>query len=226
MASSSPTPVCRTMATAVKATLRGRCAVAARARTCRARRAATVRDRRRFGRRTPLNYYAAAAPRPTPDHGCLPCGQPPLGCYDVSMTPSQRLWGERRLPLTTSSIRWFADQYTSTLNDEQRRAPDISPLYAALHDLPPALFAVGALDPLLDDSLCMSQRWRATGNQAQLTVYPEAPHGFIRFPVAAARVCNEAQHTFLREQIFATGRTVIKHERPNEMTARNVARDD
>lgn len=112
-----------------------------------------------------------------------------------------------RTPTTTDdvSIRWFADQYTSTLNDEQRRTPDISPLYAALHDLPPALFAVGALDPLLDDSLFMSQRWRAAGNQAQLTVYPEAPHGFIRLPVAAARVCNEAQHTFPREQIFANG---------------------
>ena len=80
------------------------------------------------------------------------------------MTPSQRLWGERRLPLTTAAIRWFADQYARGRSDEQRRAADISPLYADLHGLTPALFSVGALDPMLDDSLFMSSaRWRAAG---------------------------------------------------------------
>jgi acetyl esterase len=121
------------------------------------------------------------------------------GCYDLSMTPSQRLWGERRLPLTTAAIRWFADQYARGRSDEQRRAADISPLYADLHGLPPALFSVGALDPMLDDSLFMSARWRAAGNDAELVIYPEAAHQFLRFPVAAARICNHAQHAFLRE---------------------------
>jgi acetyl esterase len=120
------------------------------------------------------------------------------GFYDVSMTPSQRLWGERRLPLTTRSIAWFADQYTPSLTAEQRRSPDLSPLYADLHHLPPALFSVGALDPLLDDSLFMATRWRAAGNEAELVVYPEAAHGFARFPVAAARICNERHNDFLR----------------------------
>ncbi len=122
------------------------------------------------------------------------------GCYDLSMTPSQRLWGQRRLPLTTPGLRWFAEQYTPGRTGEQRRAPDISPLYADLRGLPPALFSVGALDPLLDDSLFMSARWRAAGNDTELAIYPEAPHGFIRFPVAAARICNTAQHTFLRNR--------------------------
>src|SRR5260370_14285240 len=117
------------------------------------------------------------------------------------MTPTQRLWGDRRLPLTTSSIRWFADQYAPALNDDERRAPDISPLYADLHDLPPALFSVGALDPLLDDSPFMSQRWRAARHETRLTGYPEAPHRFLRLPVRAARVLLRAQHTFPRAQI-------------------------
>jgi acetyl esterase/lipase len=86
------------------------------------------------------------------------------GCYDLSMTPSQRLWGERRLPLTTPGLRWFAEQYTPGQTGEQRRAPDVSPLYADLRGLPPALFSVAALDPLLDDSLFLSARWRAAGN--------------------------------------------------------------
>lgn len=124
------------------------------------------------------------------------------GCYDLSMTPSQRLWGERRLPLTTRGICWFAHQYTPGYTDEQRRGPDISPLYADLHGLPPALFSVGELDPLLDDSLFMAARWRAAGNDTKLVVYPEAAHQFIRFPVAAARVCNDAQHTFLRKRTY------------------------
>jgi acetyl esterase len=126
------------------------------------------------------------------------------GCYDVSMTPSQRLWGERRLPLSTAAIRWFHDQYVPEHTDEQRRAAGISPLYADLHGLPPALFSVGALDPMLDDSLFMSARWRAAGNDAQLVVYPEAAHQFIRFPVTAARICNDAQHSDLRERYAGT----------------------
>jgi acetyl esterase len=129
------------------------------------------------------------------------------GCYDLSMTPSQRLWGERRLPLTTSGLRWFAEQYTPGQTGEQRREPDVSPLYAGLRGLPPALFSVGALDPLLDDSLFLSARWRAAGNDTELAIYPEAPHGFVRFPVTAARICNAAQHTFLRSRIPATHRT-------------------
>nr|WP_134006099.1 alpha/beta hydrolase fold domain-containing protein [Streptomyces sp. 846.5] len=44
-------------------------------------------------------------------------------------------------------------------DDEQWRAPSLSPLFAKLENLPPALFTVGMLDPLLDDSLFMSARW-------------------------------------------------------------------
>jgi acetyl esterase/lipase len=89
------------------------------------------------------------------------------GCYDVSMTPSQRLWGDRRLRLTMRSIRWFADQHAGALDEEQRRAPDVSPLNADLRDLPPALFSVGTLDPLPDDSPFMAARWQAAGNEAE-----------------------------------------------------------
>ena len=33
------------------------------------------------------------------------------GAFDLSMTPSQRLWGERNLVLSTPIIRWFGDQF-------------------------------------------------------------------------------------------------------------------
>jgi acetyl esterase/lipase len=66
------------------------------------------------------------------------------------------------------------------------RDPDISPLYADLPGLPPAI-AVGTDDPLLDDSLFLSARWIAAGNPAELAIYPRArAHGFTLLPVPEA----------------------------------------
>lgn len=39
------------------------------------------------------------------------------------------------------------------LGDVDPRSPEASPLYAELSGLPQALFSVGTLDPLLDDTL-------------------------------------------------------------------------
>ena len=119
------------------------------------------------------------------------------GAFDLSMTPSQRLWGERNLVLSTPIIRWFGDQFLPGRPHEERRAPDISPLYAQLHDLPPAIFTVGTADALLDDSLFMSARWQAAGNDAELRVWPEAPHGFVSLPMTVADHALAAEHAFL-----------------------------
>ncbi len=73
--------------------------------------------------------------------------------YDVSLTPSARLWGDRNLVLSTPLVRWYADNLCGSLGRDARRAPSVSPLYADLRDLPPCLLTVGTLDPLLDDSL-------------------------------------------------------------------------
>jgi acetyl esterase/lipase len=122
-----------------------------------------------------------------------------FGSFDLTGTPSQRLWGERRLVIARSTLQWFVEQFTPGFTDEQRMHPDVSPLYADLRDLPPARFSVGALDPLLDDSLFMAARWQAAGNRTELAVYPESPHAFTAFELAAARACNDAQHRFLRD---------------------------
>ena len=65
------------------------------------------------------------------------------GSFDLSMTPSQRLWGERNLVLSGPIISWFLDQFLPTQDREQRRDPDISPLFADLSGMPPAIFTVG-----------------------------------------------------------------------------------
>ncbi|HDH02639.1 MAG TPA: alpha/beta hydrolase [Actinobacteria bacterium] len=97
------------------------------------------------------------------------------GQFDMSGTPSVRNWGSENLVLSTPIIEWFSQAFLGDLN---RSDPDISPMFADLSDLPPALFSVGTLDPLLDDSLFMSQRWAAVGNEAELAIYPGGVHAF------------------------------------------------
>lgn len=120
------------------------------------------------------------------------------GAYDLSFTPSQLLWGDRNLVLSTPIIRWFSANFLPNATLDQRRDPDISPIYARLHDLPPALFSVGTLDPLIDDSMFMYERWRAAGNQAELVIYPEGVHAFNQYPTGLARKGNARQFEFLR----------------------------
>ncbi|HZB34575.1 MAG TPA: alpha/beta hydrolase [Gaiellaceae bacterium] len=120
------------------------------------------------------------------------------GVYDLSMTPSQRNWGDRYLVLSTPIMHWFGNCFTGDRDPEELRDPDLSPLYADLRDLPPALFSVGELDPLLDDSLFMAARWWAAGNDAELRVWPECVHGFNAFELMLAEASLEAQYEFLR----------------------------
>ncbi|OGP87004.1 MAG: hypothetical protein A2Y95_08075 [Deltaproteobacteria bacterium RBG_13_65_10] len=60
---------------------------------------------------------------------------------------------------------------------------------------------MGDQDPLLDDSLFMSARWRAAGNAAELVVYPESMHAFHAFPTGIARMAIETQVAFVRRVI-------------------------
>jgi acetyl esterase/lipase len=87
---------------------------------------------------------------------------------------------------------------------EQRREPTISPLWADLSGMPPALFTVGTLDPLLDDSLFMAARWRAAGNRAELRIYPESVHGFHAFPTGIAQLAIDAQIAFVTQALTGT----------------------
>lgn len=120
-----------------------------------------------------------------------------FGAYDLTGTPSRRLWGERELVLSSPVMDWFADCFLPGMSDGERRAPDVSPLYADLQNLPPALFSCGTLDPLLDDSLFMESRWRAAGNEARLSLWPEGVHAFTAFPIEIARRSRAEQCEFL-----------------------------
>jgi acetyl esterase/lipase len=125
------------------------------------------------------------------------------GLYDLSMTPSQRQWGDRNLVLSAPTIAWHLDQLLPGIDREARRSPDISPLYADLADLAPALFTVGTVDPLYDDSVFLAARWQASGNPATLEVYEGGIHAFNLFPTRLAEHSNRSQHAFVRDAIGA-----------------------
>lgn len=123
------------------------------------------------------------------------------GAFDLSMTPSQRLWGERNLVLSEPIIQWFAANFLPHHDLEQRRDPDISPLFADLARMPPAIFTIGTEDALLDDSLFMEARWRAGGNDTELRIWPAAPHGFMSLPMSVTDVALGVEHEFLRKTL-------------------------
>jgi acetyl esterase len=101
------------------------------------------------------------------------------GCYDLGVTPSARLFGQERLVLTTRDIALFVRAYVP--GDVDVRSPDVSPLYADLAGLPPALFSVGTRDALVDDTLFMATRWENAGNAAVLRIWPGGCHVFQGF---------------------------------------------
>jgi acetyl esterase/lipase len=127
-------------------------------------------------------------------HGLMPFQAANLayGGYDVQLTPSMRNWGERYLILSTPIVDQYVDWFAPHGID--RTDPDVSPLWADLTGLPPALFTIGTLDPLMDESLFMAARWNAAGNVGELAVYPGGVHGFnalTAFPTPVAKTAND-----------------------------------
>ncbi|EFQ62229.1 alpha/beta hydrolase [Pseudomonas lactucae] len=107
------------------------------------------------------------------------------GVYDLTGTPSVRTAGPQTLLLDGPGMVDALHMLTPGLKDEERRQPPLSPLHGDLSGLPPALMFVGELDPLLDDTLQMAERWGAAA-QVEAHLLPESAHGFIHFPVAMA----------------------------------------
>jgi acetyl esterase/lipase len=107
-----------------------------------------------------------------------------FGVYDWGRSPSQRglrPWEGPDL-LDPDGIVFFTEQYLPGRTDDERRDPAVSPAFADLRGMPPARFSVGTGDHLLDDTLWMSSRYAAAGNEVDLWVGPDLPHGFMWFP--------------------------------------------
>lgn len=109
-----------------------------------------------------------------------------FGLYDFSGTAMVRGAGPGELVLHGPTVRATLCKLTPEMTDEERRDPAISPLYADLARLPPALFVVGEKDMLMEDNERMEARWRAANGNSTLLIVPESPHAFDRFRTAIA----------------------------------------
>ena len=129
-----------------------------------------------------------------------------FGVYDWGGSPSQRGIRPSRADdiLSVEGCAFFTDLYLPDRTPDQRRDPQISPAFANLADLPPALFTVGTADHLLDDTLMLSARWGAYGSDTELLVYPDAPHGFMMFGETAMARHWAGRTDAWFEQILAT----------------------
>ena len=106
-----------------------------------------------------------------------------FGVYDWGRSPSQRGIRPHDGPdvLDPEGIRFFTECYLPDRSDDERRDPAVSPAFADLRGMPPAMMTVGTTDHLLDDTLMLAGRWAVAGNEVELFVAPDMPHGFLYF---------------------------------------------
>ncbi|VVT32628.1 alpha/beta hydrolase [Rhizobium sp. EC-SD404] len=123
------------------------------------------------------------------------------GCFDLSLTPSVRNWGTDKLILNTRDVEKFVEHFVPTTVD--RRDPAVSPLYADLTDMPPALFSCGTADLLIDDTLFMASRWLAAGNLTEIDIAPGGCHVFQSFETRLAEASHARIETFINSRIDA-----------------------
>lgn len=120
------------------------------------------------------------------------------GIYDLRMTPSARRYGEGPQVLTTPAMEWFIGRFAGRRDLDD---PDLSPLMADLDGMPPAVFTVGTNDPLLDDTLFMSERWRLVAPDTERHLFEDAPHAFDAFDVDIASEALDRIEGFLSARL-------------------------
>ena len=122
-----------------------------------------------------------------------------FGVFDWGRSPSQRGLRPHDGPdvLSPENILWFTECYLPDMTDDDRRDPRISPAFADLSGLPPALFSVGSTDHLVDDTLMMAARYAAYGNDTELFVAPDMPHGFMAFPCGITDAWRRTTHAWM-----------------------------
>ena len=113
------------------------------------------------------------------------------GVYDLSGTDAVRAAGPETLLFNGPTMQTDLARLAPDRDEDALRRPDVSPLYADLTGVPPALFLAGELDPLFEDSALMAARW-GQASDADLIRVPEAPHGFLHFGGPAARGARRA----------------------------------
>ncbi len=130
-----------------------------------------------------------------------------FGVYDWGRSPSQR--GMRPHAgfdvLDPEQIRFVSECFLPGRTDDERRAPEISPGYADLSDLPPCLVSVGTCDHLFDDSMLFATRAAAAGVDVELCVLPEMPHAFMMYACTITKAWAEATSAWFEDRLASAG---------------------
>ena len=134
-----------------------------------------------------------------------------FGTYDLSgETPAGRLIADE----------YFIQAYAGHVAD--RTNPDVSPIYADLHGLPPILLVVGSEDVLLDDNDAMATRLTAANVSVDHRVYPGGTHGFTSRPGEPAATALRDIGEWLTQQL--TGRASQRTQRRPRLRAPRALR--
>lgn len=107
------------------------------------------------------------------------------GIFDLTYTPSL-LEHTRNIVLSTKGMMEYCEASFHQIPMSERKNPLVSPLYADVKEMPPALFLTGQLEPLVDDSVFMAARWQLAGNDTQLNLVQGACHAFTIIPMGDA----------------------------------------
>jgi len=120
------------------------------------------------------------------------------GVFDLSATPLVRAAGADTLLFDGPSLSRDLGRLIPDRDEGGRRRSDVSPLYADLTGMPPALFVMGEADPFRDDSRLMAEAW---SRQAPVTLLdvPTAPHGFQHFGAPTARLAQAFIRAWIEE---------------------------
>lgn len=128
------------------------------------------------------------------------------GIYDLTLLPQVNLFKRPKLVLDGEAMKQFTDAFLPEITADQRKRPDVSPLYIDFDglELPPALFTCGTEDCLLDDTLFMGLKWSRTGTQTFVKLYPGGCHAFqLLEPISdelATIAMSDLSH-FLNEEL-------------------------
>lgn len=125
---------------------------------------------------------------------------PYYGVYDLAGSASVRAAGPETLVLHGPGMVDAMRLLTPGMGDAERRRAALSPLFGDLAGMPTALMVVGALDPLLDDTLAMAARWSDVA-PVELHRVPEVPHGFVRFATPMAAKVLARSRDWVRERL-------------------------
>jgi acetyl esterase len=114
------------------------------------------------------------------DRGCnLPLTAALIyGCYaPLFDTPSHKRLGDGSFMMRTEMMRWY---WANFLGAMRQPAADAAPLHARLGGLPPLYLSAAGLDPLLDDTILLSEKLAEEGIRHRVDIWPGVTHGFVR----------------------------------------------